>query len=1557
MHVICVTVYWVNICLLCLSSTTLGLTSILPIPYNFKMEQLKDLVKLGQTLGYEGSDLQSFVDQERRKIEQKAQAEADRAERIARREEAREEANRRENEAARQHEAKMLQLKKEMAENANNTTVADVNLNSSKNFSPKIPPFEENRDSIDSYLERFERFAKGQQWETTDWSIRLSSLLKGKALEVYSRLAIADAMDYEKLKIALLRRFQMTEEGYKVKFRTSRPEKSESPSQFAARLEDYLDKWIKMAEVENTYQDLKELILREQILISCCKDLAVFLKERKCNKLETFVEQAERFYDAHGYYTPSHGNHSKTTFSQKQGKQTEKFTPKSDDSKNKYTGNKGLLHKDEKVTCHICKRVGHIARNCYFRKESDFKSKALGQSLQALPKEQIVDQKSFATTVAEAVVHAMSSVKKENKAGNKEQTVNDTGAACIHEKLGDCCKHDGKVKLQCGHELNILSLSCDGERTKENSLQMPVYKGFINGEYVSVLRDSGCSTAVVKTDLVRTDQLTGEQQTCVLIDGTVRQFPLARIYVNSPFFTGEIEALCMPKPVYDIIIGNLKGARDASDPDLNWEQSFRLSQINNEIEIEKGTSVQQAVETRGQKAKRARIPSPLKVVSPLSDINPEAFLKDQKEDPTLRQYWEKAKETQEGRYKFVIKNNYLLRTMTTNSSKNTKPRNRLVVPIKYRGSIMKLGHEGIMSGHLGISRTMEKISSQFYWPNMQKEISDFCHSCDVCQRTLPKGKVTRVPLGKVPIIDEPFKRIAMDLVGPIFPISDRGNRYILTLIDYATRYPEAVALPDIRTETIAEALIEIYSRLGIPEEVLTDMGSQFTSSIMREVSRLLSIKQMTTTPFHPICNGLIENFHSTLKLMLKRLCCERPKDWDRYLSATLFAYREAPQESTKFSPFELMYGRTVRGPMQVLKELFTKEGTDSEVKTTYEYVVDLKERIRDTCELAHQHLEKANERYKHYYDRKSKPRSLEVGDKTLILLPTDRNKLLLQWKGPFPVVARFNENDYQVKVNGKIKSFHINMLKKYISRPKDVQGLLDLRPSDMVIEQLCSVMDTGKSTPDCMQDSEMNDVIPMPYVIPKESNKDVQVNPQLTNSQKDDLGNIISRYSSIFTDVPKKTNVMECEIHLTTSTPIRSKPYPVPQAVRETMRNEIKNMLSLGIIEHSSSSYASPVVMVRKKDGSVRFCVDFRRLNRIITFDPEPMPNPDVLFSELSQDKFFSKIDLTKGYWQIPMAETSKDVTSFVTPEGHYKFLFMPFGLVVAPAVFTRMMRKLFDDVENVTSYIDDILIHTKTWLEHVSTVEKVCQILEKANLAAKPSKCFLGFENLEFLGHHVGNGKLATNPLLIKKIQNSERPETKKQVRSFLGLTGYYRRFIPNYSHIAVPLTDLTRKGQPNKLVWGDAQEKSFQTLKSSLAKPPILQLPDPEKTYYLRTDASDSGLGAILMQRFDGLLHPLAYASRKLNKAEQNYSTIERECLAIIWAVSKFDLYLFGKPFVIQTDHRPLTYMNKTKCINKRVMHWALTLQEYCFTIEAVSGRDNHGPDFLSRVPAVTD
>ena len=197
----------------------------------------------------------------------------------------------------------------------------------------------------------------------------------------------------------------------------------------------------------------------------------------------------------------------------------------------------------------------------------------------------------------------------------------------------------------------------------------------------------------------------------------------------------------------------------------------------------------------------------------------------------------------------------------------------------------------------------DKIMNHFYWPSIRGDVQRYCRSCDICQRTGSKGRVVKVPLGEMPLIDTPFKRVAIDIVGPIHPITERGNRYILVIVDYATRYPEAIALPRIESERLAEALVEVYSRLGIPEEVLTDRGTQFTSEVMREVSRLLTIRHLTTTPYHPMCNGLVERFNATLKKMLRRMCHERPKDWDRYLPALLFAYREAPRKVWEFPHF------------------------------------------------------------------------------------------------------------------------------------------------------------------------------------------------------------------------------------------------------------------------------------------------------------------------------------------------------------------------------------------------------------------------------------------------------------------------------------------------------------------------------------------------------------------------------------------------------------------------------------------------------------------------------
>ena len=370
----------------------------------------------------------------------------------------------------------------------------------------------------------------------------------------------------------------------------------------------------------------------------------------------------------------------------------------------------------------------------------------------------------------------------------------------------------------------------------------------------------------------------------------------------------------------------------------------------------------------------------------------------QKEDPSLEKYRSQTdpRKIHDGEVSFE-ENGILFRVFKIFDANGEQATRQVVVPQPLRQQVMNVAHSSILGGHLGVKKTTDKITSNFYWPGIHSDITRFCQSCDICQRTVTKGNVSKVPIEKMPLIDTPFKRVAVDLVGPIYPPSESGHRYILTLVDYATRYPDAVPSKSITTESVAEALVDMYSRLGVPEEVLSDMGAQFVSECMAEVSRLLSIRQLTTSPYHPMCNGLVEKFNGTLKCMLKRLCSEQPKQWHRYINALLLAYREVPQASMGFSPFELLYGRTVRGPMTILKELWTEEFDEAEVKTSYQYVIDLREKLERTLKLAREELKRSQARYQRYYNRNAKDRKFVVGDKVLILLPTDKNKLVMQW--------------------------------------------------------------------------------------------------------------------------------------------------------------------------------------------------------------------------------------------------------------------------------------------------------------------------------------------------------------------------------------------------------------------------------------------------------------------------------------------------------------------------------------------------------------------------------
>ena len=401
----------------------------------------------------------------------------------------------------------------------------------------------------------------------------------------------------------------------------------------------------------------------------------------------------------------------------------------------------------------------------------------------------------------------------------------------------------------------------------------------------------------------------------------------------------------------------------------------------------------------------------------------------------------------------------------------------------------------------------------------------------------------------------------------------------------------------------------------------------------------------------------------------------------------------------------------------------------------------------------------------------------------------------------------------------------------------------------------------------------------------KESMQDVCVGAELNGEQRNKVMEVLRRYEEIFKKIPGKASVIEDKIDLTDDRTIRCKPYSLLHAKRGEIREEIKNLMDTGIVRESSSPYVSPLVVVKKKDGSNRMCVDYRKLNLITVADLAPMTTAEDLFGKLGKCQYYSTIDPSKGYWQIPVAEEDIQKTAFVTPDGCYEFLHMPFGMKNSGATLVRGMRKLLQDMDNVECYRDDVIVCTKDWATHLQVLDKLLEKLRQAGLVIRPTKCVFGSKSVEFLKHSIGENCISINEENLEKIHSAKRSTTKKEVRSFLGLAKYYRDHMPSFAAIAAPLIDLTKKGLPGSVRWEDAQEKTFVTLRESLMRRPILRLPDHNKTIILRTDASNCGLGAGLMQEHDGRFFPIAYGSKKLTSAERKYSTMEKECLVIVW------------------------------------------------------------------------
>ena len=506
------------------------------------------------------------------------------------------------------------------------------------------------------------------------------------------------------------------------------------------------------------------------------------------------------------------------------------------------------------------------------------------------------------------------------------------------------------------------------------------------------------------------------------------------------------------------------------------------------------------------------------------------------------------------------------------------------------------------------------------------------------------------------------------------------------------------------------------------------------------------------------------------------MAAEKPSDWDRYIPALLFSYREVAQASLGFSPFELVYGRSVRGPMSVLRDIWADEDINEQTKTTYQYVLELRERLESTCKLAHDEPRKAQGNQHKWFNKKAKAKHLKEGDQVLLLLPTKLTKLEMPWQGPFDIIKKVRENDYAINLDGQHKMFHANMLRKYLVRTTIDNGMVILcgcRHLEIATGGLAE-NDSLEETDTCEERSDDIKYCPLRAT---QTWKDVKISTDLNEDQQREVRQLLEEYSDVLTDIPGKTNLAECNIELTDDIPFRVKAYPVPYALKKEMDKEVSEMMKADIIESSVSEYASSPVVVRKPDGSVKYCIDFRKLNAKTVFDAEPVPNQEVILNRMGGDNFISRLDLTKGFWQVPIKEEDRKYTAFSTDQGLMQFKYMPFGLVNALAIFCRMVRKLLYDVTYVDAYVDDIVPHTATWDDHMHTLRQVLQKSRQHGLTAKPSKCEIGHAKLDLLGHVVGGGSIQPQDRKIEKILEMRKPETKKELWSFLGTVGFHQK------------------------------------------------------------------------------------------------------------------------------------------------------------------------------------
>lgn len=461
-----------------------------------------------------------------------------------------------------------------------------------------------------------------------------------------------------------------------------------------------------------------------------------------------------------------------------------------------------------------------------------------------------------------------------------------------------------------------------------------------------------------------------------------------------------------------------------------------------------------------------------------------------------------------------------------------------------------------------------------------------------------------------------------------------------------------------------------------------------------------------------------------------------------------------------------------------------------------------------------------------------------------------------------------------------------------------------------------------------------------------------QISTFLTAEQQQQLDDLLLTSFPVCNDNELGcTNLVEHEI-LCDSPPIKQRYYPISPKMQEIVDKELNEMLRLGVVQKSTSPWSSPILLVPKRDNTYRFCVDYRKLNKVTQHDAYPLPYVSATLDKLRDARYLSSLDVKSAYWQIKMSEKSRPFTAFTVPNrGLFEFLRMPFGLMNSPSTWSRLIdRILGPELEpHVFAYLDDIIIVTQTAEKHLEVLREVFRRLSEAGLKLSKDKCRFCLPELRYLGYVVDKCGLHVDPEKVEAILKFPTPTTVTEVRRFVGMASWYRRFVPNFSTVISPLTQLLRKN--TRFNWSPACENAWTNIKNLLVSAPVLACPDFSKEFIIACDASDFGVAAVLSQMHEDGERVIAYHSKSLTRQERNYSTSEKELLAVLFGVTKFRPYIEGAHFKVITDHHAIVWLHKLDNPSGRLARWSAHLSQYNFTVEHRKGRENVVPDCLSR------